>query len=98
MQEIPAEAILQAYAVVDSRSATLAETGDLIQPIQQGLFTEDHIQAELGEILLGQKPGRTGDQQITYFKSVGVAVQDAMAGRLALENAKKIGLGQTVDW
>jgi ornithine cyclodeaminase len=98
MQEIPAQAILQAYAVVDSRSATLAETGDLIQPIQQGLFTEEHIQAELGEILLGKKPGRRDAQQITYFKSVGVAVQDAMAGRLALENAKKLGLGQTVDW
>ena len=98
MQEIPAEAIQQALVVVDSRSASLAESGDLIQPIQQGLFGEDHIHAELGEIVLGKKSGRAEDGQITYFKSVGVAVQDAMAGQLALDNAKKMGLGQHIDW
>jgi ornithine cyclodeaminase/alanine dehydrogenase-like protein (mu-crystallin family) len=98
MQEIPAEAIQRAYATVDSRSAVLSETGDLLTPIQQGLFGEDHIQAEIGEIVLGQKPGRQDAQQITYFKTVGVAVQDAAAGRLALENAHKLGLGQEVDW
>lgn len=98
MQEIPAEAIKQAYAVVDSRTASLVESGDLIVPIEQGLFTENHIKAELGEIVLGEKPGRTGADQITYFKTVGVAVQDAMAGQLALRNAEKLRLGQEVDW
>lgn len=98
MQEIPAATIARALVVVDSRSACLAETGDPIQPIAAGLFTTAHIHAELGEIVLGLKPGRTSDSQVTYFKSVGVAVQDAAAAQLALANARKMGLGQQVPW
>jgi ornithine cyclodeaminase len=98
MQEVPAETVARALVVVDSRSAALAETGDLLQPMQVGLFGEEHISAELGEILLGQKPGRQSPEQITYFKSVGVAVQDAMAAQLALQNAQKLGLGTEVSF
>ena len=97
MQEIPAETVTRALVIVDSRSASLAETGDLLQPIREGRFTESHIHAELGELLLGRKAGRTDPAQITLFKSVGVAVQDAMAAQLALRNAQKLGLGQTVE-
>lgn len=98
MQEVPAETVARARVVVDSRSATLAETGDLVKPIQAGLFTEAHIAAELGEILLGQKAGRQNDSEITYFKSVGVAVQDAMAAQVAVKNAREMGLGQEVEF
>lgn len=98
MQEIPAETVARARVVVDSRSATLAETGDLVKPIRAGLFTEKHIYAELGEIVLGQKGGRQSDEEITYFKSVGIAVQDAMAAQLALKNAQEKGLGQSVTF
>ncbi|MFL7868783.1 MAG: ornithine cyclodeaminase family protein [Anaerolineales bacterium] len=98
MQEVPAETVTRALAVVDSRSATLAETGDLLQPMQAGLFGEEHIYAELGEIVLGRKAGRQSSDQITYFKSVGVAVQDAMAAQLALQNARQLGLGVEVDF
>ncbi|MCA9934998.1 MAG: ornithine cyclodeaminase family protein [Ardenticatenaceae bacterium] len=98
MQEVPAETIARAVVVVDSREASLAETGDLIQPIAAGLFTAEHIHAELGEIVLGRRGGRTSATQVTYFKSVGVAVQDAIAAQLALTNAQKLGLGQQVDW
>lgn len=98
MQEVPPETVLRARLVVDSRSACLSEAGDVIQPIQKGFFTEGHIQAELGEIVSGQHPGRTSEAQITLFKSVGIAVQDAAAARLALQNAQKMGLGQTIAW
>ena len=98
MQEVPAETVARASVVVDSRSATLAETGDLLQPMQAGLFGEEHIYAELGEILLGRKPGRKSPDQITYFKSVGVAVQDAMAAQLALQNARSQRLGVDVNF
>lgn len=98
MQEVPAETVARALVVVDSRSATLAETGDLLQPMQAGLFGEEHISAELGEILLGRKPGRKSPDQITYFKSVGVAVQDAMAAQLALQNARSQRLGVEVNF
>jgi ornithine cyclodeaminase len=98
LQEVPAETVARALVVVDSRSATLAETGDLLRPMRAGLFGEEHIHAELGEILLGRKAGRKSPDQITYFKSVGVAVQDAIAAQLALRNADKMGIGQNVSF
>jgi len=96
MQEVPAETVTRALVIVDSREATLAETGDLLKPMQAGLFSKEHISAELGEILLGRKRGRVSSEQITYFKSVGVAVQDAMAAQLALQNARAQRLGTDV--
>jgi len=98
VQEIPAETVARARVVVDSREAALAEAGDLIQPIQQGLIAAEHIHAELGELVLGRQSGRTSADQITLFKSVGVAVQDAVAARVALERAEQSGLGQRVSW
>lgn len=98
MREIPTETILRARVVVDARTAALAEAGDLIQPIQRGQYTAEQVYAELGEIVLGWKPGRTDSEMITFFKSVGVAVQDAAAAALALKRAGKLGLGQEVKW
>ena len=98
MQEVPSETVARALVVVDSRMATLAETGDLLQPMQAGLFDESHISAELGEIVLGRKTGRRSPEQITFFKSVGVAVQDAMASQLALQNARIQRLGTDVKF
>ncbi|MBI3158565.1 MAG: ornithine cyclodeaminase family protein [Chloroflexi bacterium] len=97
MQEIPAETIARARVVVDSRVAVLAEAGDLVIPLQAGQTRAADI-AELGEILTGTAAGRTNDRQITFFKSVGVAVQDAAAARLALANARRLGLGTEVAW
>ena len=68
MQEVPAETIQRAKVIVDSRSAVLAESGDLIKPIQSGLINESHIFAELGEIVLKKKPGRQSAEEMTYFK------------------------------
>ncbi|MFN3741486.1 MAG: ornithine cyclodeaminase family protein [Anaerolineales bacterium] len=98
MQEIPSETVARSRVFVDSRQAVLAEAGDLIQPIHQGIFGEEHIYAELGEVVLGRKHGRLSPDEITFFKSVGLAVQDALAAQLALKNALKMGLGQVVNW
>jgi ornithine cyclodeaminase/alanine dehydrogenase-like protein (mu-crystallin family) len=98
MQEVPAETLQRAKIFVDSRSASLEEAGDLIQPMRAGLFDESHICGELGEIVLGEKAGRGSQQEITYFKSVGIAVQDAMAAQAALNNAQKINIGTEVDF
>ena len=97
MQEIDAETVKRALVVVDSREAVWEEAGDLIVPLQAGLISEAHIHAELGEIAAGLKPGRTNPAQLTFFKSVGVAVQDAIAGRIALENAIEQDLGTLVN-
>ena len=96
MQEIPPETILRARVVIDHREASLAEAGDLLIPLQQGLMTEDHIYAEVGEIAAGRKSGRTSSEEITLFKSVGVAVQDVAAASAVLEAARRLGLGTEV--
>ncbi|SRR5581483_6501153 len=98
MQEIPAQTVLRAKVIVDSRAASLEEAGDIIQPLRAGLFDESHIHAEIGEIILGRKPGRQSNDEITFFKSVGIAVQDAMAAQVAIENARKMKLGQEVEF
>ncbi len=98
MQEVPAETLQRAKIFVDSRLASLEEAGDLIQPLRAGLFDESHICGELGEVVLGIKSGRRSDEEITYFKSVGIAVQDAMAAQLALNNARKMKIGTEVDF
>jgi ornithine cyclodeaminase/alanine dehydrogenase-like protein (mu-crystallin family) len=96
--EIPAETVRRALVVVDSRDAAWQEAGDLIQPLEAGLIDRDHIYAELGELVLGRRPGRTDDRQVTFFKSVGLAVQDAVAARHALDNARRLKLGREVEW
>jgi len=98
MQEVPAETLQRARIFVDSRSASLEEAGDLIQPMRAGLFNESHIYGELGELILGKISGRQSSEEITYFKSVGIAVQDAMAAQVALNNALKMNIGTEVDF
>jgi ornithine cyclodeaminase len=98
MQEIPAETVKRSLLVVDERAAALAEAGDIIQPLEQGQIDPDHLHAELGEIVSGAKPGRSSQKQITFFKSVGNAVQDVASAQLALKNAEQLGLGQYVSW
>jgi ornithine cyclodeaminase len=98
MCEIPSETVLRARVFVDSRTACMEEAGDLIQPIRAGLFDESHIHAELGEVVSGRKPGRESADEITFFKSVGVAVQDAMAAQTALVNARKMNIGTEVEF
>lgn len=97
MQEIDVETVRRARVVVDSVEAVLAEAGDLIVPLSAGLIDRDHISTELGQVIAGQKPGRTSPDQITFFKSVGVAVQDAMAAAIVLRNGQAQGLGRVVE-
>ena len=97
MQEIPAETVVRARVIVDSRSASLAEAGDLIVPLQSGLISEDSIHGEIGEVAAGQIPGRVSDEEVTFFKSVGVAVQDVAVADLILRRAESLGLGTEVS-
>lgn len=97
-REVPAETVVRALVVVDSRAAAWEEAGDLIQPLEAGLIARHHVHAELGEIVLGEKGGRVNRDQITFFKSVGIAVQDAFAAQVALAKANSSGIGQVVSW
>lgn len=93
VREVPWETVRRARVVVDSLPAALAEAGDLIIPMQEGLIGKDHIYAELGEIVAGKKRGRESRDQVTLFKSVGVALQDLFAAAAALTTAERLGLG-----
>lgn len=97
MQEIPSATVARANVIVDGRSAALAESGDIAIPLNEGLITKKEI-TEMGEVVLDPTKGRQSGEEITFFKSVGVAVQDAAAGQLALRNARKLNLGTEVDW
>lgn len=96
MQEIPPRTVLRAKVVIDHHEAALAEAGDLLIPIDRGLMTSEHISAELGEVVAGDKPGRESSEEITLFKSVGVAVQDVATAAAVLEAAQAMGLGTDV--
>ncbi|MFW6183802.1 MAG: ornithine cyclodeaminase family protein [Chloroflexota bacterium] len=97
MQEVDVTTIRRSLVVVDSRDAVMAEAGDIVVPLEAGEIDETHIHAELGQIINGERPGRSSAEQVTYFKSVGVAVQDAVAASLALTNAQRQGLGTVVE-
>ncbi|MGO8819349.1 MAG: ornithine cyclodeaminase family protein [Terriglobia bacterium] len=100
-REVDPAAVLAALVVVESRQAALAPNAgganDLKWPIRDGLMAADHIYAEVGELIAGAKPGRTSADQITLYKSVGVAVQDAVAAHLVLEAAREAGVGREVE-
>ena len=90
-REVDTTTIRRAHRiVVDSREACLEEAGDLIIPNAE-------IDAEIGEIINGDKQGRESDAEITFFKSVGVAVQDAVAAAAVLAAAEAEALGTLVE-
>lgn len=96
MAEIPAQTIQRSKLVVDQRHGCLAEAGDITQPIEQGLITAEHIHGELGELVNGSVSARESAEEVTVFKTVGVAVQDLVTAALALDLANKSGVGQKV--
>ena len=95
--EIPTATVQRAKIYVDHRATALAEAGDLIQPMRRGEIDESDVLGELGELLLGLVPGRTGAQQVTLFKSVGNTVQDVVAAHAIVANATRLGLGTRVS-
>ncbi len=97
MQEVPAPTVARALVVVDQLEPALEEAGDLIIPLREGVIDRSHVGRELGQLLSGEISGRTDGAQVTFFKSVGNAVQDMVVGRFAFEEALRIGAGQTVQ-
>jgi ornithine cyclodeaminase/alanine dehydrogenase-like protein (mu-crystallin family) len=97
MQEVPAATVVRAKVVVDARDASLTEAGDLIIPLKEGLITEADIHGEIGEVAAGQIPARETEEEVTFFKSVGVAVQDVAVAELVLRRAAELGLGIEAD-
>jgi ornithine cyclodeaminase len=98
MQEIDCVTLKRASKiVVDSRAGALAEAGDLLVAIERGEIQLSDIYAEIGEIAAGLKPGRENDDEITYFKSVGNAAQDAAVAQAIYQRALQENLGVEID-
>lgn len=95
--EVPPATVAQARVVVDHMEAAWAEAGDVLCAQAQGLITTAHVVAELGQVVAGEVAGRTTAAEITFFKSVGVAVQDMAVAQLAFERALALGLGTEVS-
>ncbi len=96
-RELDSAIIQRSVVVADSYEACLKEAGDIMLPIQEGVITADHIKADLGEIVTGKVSARTKADQITLFKSNGLAIQDAATALLVYQKAKAAGLGVEVE-
>jgi alanine dehydrogenase len=97
VREIDGEVMRAARVVVDSREATLSECGDCLIPIADGLFGPEHVSDELGEVLAGEKRGRTSADEITIYQSCGIAVQDVAAAQLVYDRARSQRIGIDVE-
>lgn len=98
MIELEGELLQRAKVVyADNKAAILAEAGDLTQAIAAGRFGPERITGELGELIDGKKRGRTGDEDITVFKSVGFAALDVVAAQTIYAKALAAGVGRDID-
>lgn len=97
-RELDTPAIVAARLFVDRRESALHESGDFLIPKAEGAITDAHIQAELGEVLTGVHPGRRAPDEITVFKSLGLALEDVAAAHRIHENALRSGAGTWIDF
>lgn len=97
MREVDTDLVRRSRVIVDQREAILEEAGDIAGPIADGDVDESVMAAELGDVVLGRAPGRTRADEITFFKSVGNAVQDVAVAARVLDVAEAEGLGIVVE-
>jgi ornithine cyclodeaminase len=97
-RELDAETVAASSMFVDSVESTVNEAGDYLRAVLEGAVGPGHIRAELGEVLKGTKPGRASAEEITLFKSLGLAVEDLSAARYLYDKAKETGAGTWVSF
>lgn len=95
--EIPPDLVARADSVVVDHAPTAMEhAGPVVRALADGVLTEDDL-VEIGDVLVGTKPARTSPEQVIYYNSVGVGIQDAAAARTVLEAARRTGRGQQIS-
>jgi ornithine cyclodeaminase/alanine dehydrogenase-like protein (mu-crystallin family) len=97
LREIDGATLARAKVVVDSREAIRAECGDILLALKEKSIGENAIHAEIGEVLAGTKAARRNSDEITLYKSVGIAIQDVAAANLVYRKALEQGVGTTVE-
>ncbi len=96
-RELDAVAVARSRLFTDRRESALAEAGDFLLARNEGTIGEEHLLGELGEVLEGKVPGRRSDEEITLFKSLGIAVEDLAAGRYVYGKALAAGRGTHLE-
>jgi ornithine cyclodeaminase len=96
-RELDTEAVMKSRLFVDRRESTLNEAGDFLIPKKEGAITDSHILGEIGEILLANAQGRKSEEEITLFKSLGLAVEDLASADHIYRKAVARGLGTLVE-
>ena len=92
-REMAPELTARGRLFVDSRAGALAESGDIVMGMAERRFNADHLAGELGELVLGRVRGRQSDDEITIFKSLGMAIEDVAAADLVFRRAIEAGVG-----
>ncbi len=96
-RELDSALVAKSRLYADRRESLLNEAGEFLIPKGEGLFGDEHIVGEIGEVLTGKARARTSPQEITLFKSLGIAIEDLAAAHYVYEAAKARGLGQWVE-
>jgi ornithine cyclodeaminase len=97
-REVDGPTMAASSLFVDRRESTVNEGGDYLFALREGLIGSDHIRAEIGEVLTGRHAGRTSADEITLFKSLGLAIEDLASARFLYEKAKRLGEGSWVEF
>jgi len=96
--EIDIPTVVKSRFFVDYRSSTITEGGDYLRALRAGAITPEHILAEIGEVANGSKAGRTSPDDVTLYKSLGIAPQDLASAHYVLQKARQRGMGQVIDF
>ena len=96
-RELDTNIVKKSRLVADSYEACLKEAGDIMIPIEEGAIDKSHMYAELGEVVTGKKPARQNDDEITLFKSNGLAIQDVATAKLVYDKAMESGIGTKIE-
>lgn len=96
-RELDTEAVLRSRLFVDRRESTVNEAGDFLIPKKEGAIGDSHIQGEIGELLLNKVKGRTSEEEITLFKSLGLAVEDLASAHHIYKKAMAARIGTEVQ-
>jgi ornithine cyclodeaminase len=96
-RELDAAAVARGRFIGDRRESTLHESGDFLSAVREGAVTEDHLAGELADVLVGRTPGRRSPEEITIFKSLGLAIEDVAAADHIHRRALEEGVGIEMD-
>jgi ornithine cyclodeaminase len=97
-RELDAEAVRRARLFTDSRESCVNEAGDFLLARAEGAIDDEHLLGELGEVFLGNVPGRVSHDDITIFESLGIAIEDLAAAHFIHRRAVETGAGTWLEW